>query len=643
MSDAAKSDDPAAAYADICAGKRDGDPALQSTWALPHHSHPGDAPNVDGVHAALSRINQAQGLINRDAAQAHLDSHMTAIRISEGMMSAEVERMTLDLSDPDITLSVDQRRLGIRIVPYDTVATHPRYGALMFRKGAFGDVIPSDVRLRMDHADPPTGAGRKFWEADGAWMEFQLSKTSRADDQLALARDGVSAGASVGYEVDLSKLSIERIDGQAVTVFGPDSARLAEVSTTWQPTFADAGVKYVLSRDSAPEGEKGNGPVAESQEAPVVGAIDTAPIIEAVRHELAERDARGDNKIDIMLSAFEEWREKARADFAIPHSDPVRKPKLYDWMEQSLRLMRGQPVSPSLLQTLALDDVITTDNPGLVPDVFTADYDDLINQDRPFLRTTREVTAPTTGNSMTLPIITQRAVAGTQASGEKTDVSSTATQVGTGTFPYQSIFGGADISIQMILRADASFFDLLTGDLGMAYALDADTKALTALLQGYTDSASNQHIPADGGVLDPEDLKVGDAWQTSIEVYKRAPDTIWLNAAAVAAFIDAKAPLTNAPLYSNLAAAFTAGGGPGGTLSGLRPVYVPAMDSLSVSGEQVDVIIGPSRGFVWAEDPARRLTVDVASKAGRDVALVGGLFPAPRFADAFTVYTIAAS
>jgi phage head maturation protease len=643
MSDAAKSDDPAAAYADICAGKRDGDPALQSTWALPHHSHPGDAPNVDGVHAALSRINQAQGLINRDAAQAHLDSHMTAIRISEGMMSAEVERMTLDLSDPDITLSVDQRRLGIRIVPYDTVATHPRYGALMFRKGAFGDVIPSDVRLRMDHADPPTGAGRKFWEADGAWMEFQLSKTSRADDQLALARDGVSAGASVGYEVDLSKLSIERIDGQAVTVFGPDSARLAEVSTTWQPTFADAGVKYVLSRDSAPEGEKGNGPVAESQEAPVVGAIDTAPIIEAVRHELAERDARGDNKIDIMLSAFEEWREKARADFAIPHSDPVRKPKLYDWMEQSLRLMRGQPVSPSLLQTLALDDVITTDNPGLVPDVFTADYDDLINQDRPFLRTTREVTAPTTGNSMTLPIITQRAVAGTQASGEKTDVSSTATQVGTGTFPYQSIFGGADISIQMILRADASFFDLLTGDLGMAYALDADTKALTALLQGYTDSASNQHIPADGGVLDPEDLKVGDAWQTSIEVYKRAPDTIWLNAAAVAAFIDAKAPLTNAPLYSNLAAAFTAGGGPGGTLSGLRPVYVPAMDSLSVSGEQVDVIIGPSRGFVWAEDPARRLTVDVPSKAGRDVALVGGLFPAPRFADAFTVYTIAAS
>ncbi len=549
-------------------------------------------------------------------------------------MADETERITLELTDPEVMLSVEQRRLGIRIVPYDTIAVHPRYGALMFRKGAFGDVTPADVRLRMDHADPPTGAGRKFWEADGAWMEFQLSKTSRADDQLALARDGVSAGASVGYEFDSSKVSVERIDGQAVTVYGPGSVRLAEVSTTWQPTFASAGVQYVLS---TAEAEKESGPVAENQETPAV--IDTAPVIEAVRAELAT----GNDRIDRMLSAFETWRESARADFAIPRSDPVRKPKLHDWMEQSLRLMRGQPVSDTVLRTLALDDVITSDNPGLVPDAFTADYDDIINQDRPFLQTTRQVAAPATGTSMTLPIITQRAVAGTQASGEKTDVSTTATQVGTGTFPYESIFGGADIAIQMILRAEASFFDLLVGDMGMAYALDADTKALIALIQGYTDSAGNQHIPEDGGTIDPNMLVVGPAWQTSIEVYKRAPDTIWMNSAAVAAFIDAKADTTNAPLYSNLAAAFTAGGGPGGTLSGLRPVYVPALDGLSVSGEQVDVIIGPSRGFVWAEDPARRLTVDVPSKAGRDIALVGGLFPAPRFADAFTVYTLPAA
>lgn len=646
MSGCASADDPAAAYADICAGRRDGDPALQSTWALPHHSHPGDAPNVDGVHAALSRISQTDGLIDKQAAQDHLDSHMTAIRAAqeEGMMALPdaPEHVTLELPDEAlVTLSTEQRRIGMRIVPYDTVAVHPRYGALLFRKGAFGEVDPSQVRLRMDHNDPPTGTGRSFTEkADGAYMEFQLSKTQRADEQLTLAVDRVSRGASIGFDTVPSKVSVETIGGQQVLVYGPASALLGEVSTTWRPTYPEAGITYVLSRDTTPEGEKGSGLMAENQEAPVSGAIDTAPFITAVRQELADRNQATDTKLDTVLSMFDKFAEAQRAAFSIPQGE-ARAPKLHNWVEMALRQMRGQTLSPTVLHELALDDVITSENPGLVPNVLTPNYDDLINNDRPFLRSTYQVDPPTTGTSMTLPIITTRAVAGTQAGGvEKGELTTTATKVGTGTFPYQSVFGGADISIQMINRAEASFFQILTGDMGMAYALDCDTKALEALLAGYTDSASVNHIPDDGGTMDPENLLVGGAWQTSIQVYKRAPDTIWMNAAAVAAFIDAKAPLTNAPLYSNLAAAFTASGGPGGTLSGLRPVYVPAMDGLSTSGVAVDVIVGPSRGFVWAEDPARNLQVDVPSKAGRDIALVGGLFPAPRYADAFTIYTI---
>jgi ATP-dependent protease ClpP protease subunit len=79
MSAAAKSDDPAKAYAAICAGRRAGEPGKQSSWALPHHAHPGDGPDGDGVRNALSRLPQTQGLTNEEAAKAHLEAHLSAL------------------------------------------------------------------------------------------------------------------------------------------------------------------------------------------------------------------------------------------------------------------------------------------------------------------------------------------------------------------------------------------------------------------------------------------------------------------------------------------------------------------------------------------------------------------------------------
>ena len=636
MSRATQSDDPAAAYAAICAGRKEGDPELQSSWALPHHKDPGDPPNADGVRNALSRLSQTEGLTNRDAAQSHLENHLEDVQAAaqQSQDDPDVElavpiHRTLDLDEPLQTLSVAQRKLGLRIVPYGVVADS-KYGPLMFEQGAFGNVDAPRVRLRMDHEDPPTGLGTSFSEkSDGAYMDFKVSKTQRGDEQLTLAVDGVSRGASIGFEDVPGGPRVKTLDGRRVTVYPPNSAILAEVSTTWMPTFSEAGVTYVLHKE-----EKGTAPMGEAAEAPTNGAIDYAKLTEAIVAAGAS-NAR-DDKIDTMLEKFEQMVELQRASFKVPQGE-AKKAKLHDWVGVTLRRMAGQQLSPTELKALALDDVITSDNPGLVPDQLTPDYDDLITSARPFLSSTREITPPTTGTSMILPLITTRAVAGTQYGGEKTDLTTTATKVGTGTFAYQGVFGGADVAIQMINRAEASFFDLLTGDLGEAYALDCEEKAIAALLSGYTDSASGSHQVNSGGAIDPTDPQFGVAWVNSITSgYKRAPTHIWMSAAAVGAFIDAKAPITNAPLYSNLAASFTAAGGAGGSLSGLTPIYVPALDT---SG--VDVIVGPARGFVWAEDPARTLQVDVPSKAGRDIALVGGIFPAPRYADAFTTYTVA--
>jgi hypothetical protein len=410
------------------------------------------------------------------------------------------------------------------------------------------------------------------------------------------------------------------------------------------PTFPGDGVVYVLSQDkkgAAPMGE-GDSPAIEvgidyDAMAKAMGATNSAMIGEVIERVLSrDRDAATETKAEKLLAKFDELIEMQRAQFSLPTGE-ARKPKLHSWVEYTLRRMRGEQLSSTELKELALDDVITTEQPGLVPNLLVPDYNDIINSERPFLQSTRQIAPPATGTSMLLPIITTRAVAGTQAGpAEKGALTTTATKVGTGSFAYQAVFGGADISIQMIQRAGPSFFDILTGDMGMAYALDCDTKAIAALIAGYTPSSGGAKAPEDGGVLDPEDPQFGVAWTTSILASKRAPTHIWLSAAAVGAFIDAKAPLTNAPLYSDLAASFTAAGGPGGRLSGLIPVYVPALD-----GGAVDAIVGPSSGFVWAEDPALNLQADVPSVAGRDIALVGGIFPAPRFADAFTKYTIA--
>ena len=70
----------AADYEAICAGRRAGEPSQRQTWALPHHAHPGDPPNADGVRASLSRFGQTEGLTNREEAQRHLDAHMADIQ-----------------------------------------------------------------------------------------------------------------------------------------------------------------------------------------------------------------------------------------------------------------------------------------------------------------------------------------------------------------------------------------------------------------------------------------------------------------------------------------------------------------------------------------------------------------------------------
>jgi HK97 family phage prohead protease len=105
MSGCASSDTPASCYGSICAGRKAGDPALQSSWALPHHPRPGAPADPDGVRNALARLPQTQGLTNAAAAKRHLQAHLAAAQsnsASDGnwlVRSVPFELTTADAGD----------------------------------------------------------------------------------------------------------------------------------------------------------------------------------------------------------------------------------------------------------------------------------------------------------------------------------------------------------------------------------------------------------------------------------------------------------------------------------------------------------------------------------------------------------------
>jgi phage head maturation protease len=532
------------------------------------------------------------------------------------------ELLTTELPTEIEIRDLAKREIDIRIVPWDTVVDTPN-GLEEFKRGAFDGIDAGNVVLRMDHQNPPAGRGLNLEQRDdAAYMTFRVSKTQRGDEILTLAADGVARGASIGFMQVPGGTAVEYRSGRRVNVHRKSG--LKEVSTTWLPTYERAAVLATRSTE-------GEGQMAETQEAPAPVEAPPAPVItnvvdlDPVMQAISKRFGQFEDSFGDRLQRIE---ERGRQDITIPARQDVQH-ELHKglWFHTAMRILSGERVSNQELQTRELADLITSDNAGVVPDAFSQELIGIIDPSRPFLESTRRLPTPDSGMSLIVPRIVTRPTVGIQ-SAEKDDLTSTPTSITSATFNAVTKGGAGDISLQLLRRSSPSYLSLYLELLAEAYAIDSDDEAVDALL------AENDVV--EGGSLDPDDANFGSAWSNAMAVSRRlAPDRIWLSSTAVAQFIDAKANGTNAPLYSNLEANFTAAGGTGGTISGLRPVHVPALDD-----ESVDIIVGPSRGFAWAEDGTFTLQVDVPAKAGRDVALVGILWFAPLYPAAFTSYTL---
>jgi len=516
-----------------------------------------------------------------------------------------------------------------RIVPWHTVVDTMQ-GPEEFLPGAFDGIDPSGVVLRMEHENPAAGRGLSLEQrADGAYMTFRVSATQRGDEILTLAQDGVTRGVSVGFIEVPGGTRIENRAGRRVRVH--QRVALREVSTTWRPTYADALVQFTRSQT-----EEGRTTVADTDTQPVQPvdgpsngsmAIDTAIAVQSAQAALAEqmRSMAGTN--ERLMARLEALETRSRQDIVFPGTPgggDTRDARTGQWMQTVLRMLSGERVAD--LQTRALAELITNDNLGVVPDAFLSELQGVIDPSRPFLETTRRLPTPDAGLTLQVPVIVTRPTVGVQVA-EKDPIASTPTSITTTGFDAMTIAGGGDISLQLLKRSSPSYLDLYLQLLAEAYAIESEQQAIAELLDAGVTPGS--------GYLDPADLTIGESWGNAVSA-KQRPTHMWMSTLGLQGFIDAKATGTNAPLYGNIAADVSVGAGPTGRISGLIPVYVPALD-----GSGADVLIGPRNGFAWAEDGTFTLQVDVPSQAGRDVAIVGILWLAPLYPSAFTSYRIA--
>lgn len=79
MHNAIKSGAPAQYFSAICAATRDGDPNTAGAHALPYRYSPDDAPNREGVLAALARLDSTEGITNKEQARSTLEAAMRRI------------------------------------------------------------------------------------------------------------------------------------------------------------------------------------------------------------------------------------------------------------------------------------------------------------------------------------------------------------------------------------------------------------------------------------------------------------------------------------------------------------------------------------------------------------------------------------
>ena len=135
-----------------------------------------------------------------------------------------------------------RRVISGKIVPFNGEVGMTSVGPVIFERGAIQIPSVAKIKLLAQHEkNNPIGRMQNYQEsADGIYASFKVSASTKGQDFLIMASEGLIDGLSVGVEVIASK---ERKDGTLIVT----AAKLQEVSLVESPAFDNARVLDVAA------------------------------------------------------------------------------------------------------------------------------------------------------------------------------------------------------------------------------------------------------------------------------------------------------------------------------------------------------------------------------------------------------------
>ena len=277
-------------------------------------------------------------------------------------------------------------------------------------------------------------------DASGLSVRVPLLDTTAGRDSRAEARAGVRNGFSVSFDpIETSEAEDGVIDVVRWTV--------RHLGHVMHPAFGE--------RTQA---------IAASTKEPVA-MPDTATTDPAPTAQLAER------------------LDQLEARLTAPPPAPPRHLSVREGFALQLTASKGSS------RVLALADVISSGNSGVLPMQWSSEVRNTFDSYRYFIPRLGQVPFPTAGYTLAIPKVVQQTLVAARGA-EKTDIPSRALTTGQDIYTATWYAGGVDIALELVYQSDPAIVGLVVDNLFQQYAAVTDTAVTLAMEAAATATGS---------------------------------------------------------------------------------------------------------------------------------------------------------